>query len=131
MESSQKNSMLLSMERYVQLKNILSNVKIPYAVIKGEPLSILCYNKKGVRNSQDIDILAERRYGEVVGFLNAAGLVLFGSAFQNQGKQLLGIYFTLIHHLIDFVGQSGCLYGQAITWNRYLLYVLRSTTNCE
>lgn len=39
MESSQKNSMLLSMERYAQLKNVLSNVEIPYAVIK-ENLSL-------------------------------------------------------------------------------------------
>lgn len=53
---------LLSMERYVQLKKILSNVEIPYAIVKGEPLSLLCYNQKSARNSQDIDILLERQH---------------------------------------------------------------------
>lgn len=50
------------MERYLQLKKILSDVTVPYAVIKGEPLSLLCYNKKSVRNSQDIDILIDRQH---------------------------------------------------------------------
>ena len=56
------NKVFLSMERYIQLKKILSDVTIPYAVIKGEPLSLFCYNEKSVRNSQDIDILIDRQH---------------------------------------------------------------------
>lgn len=56
------NRVFLSIERYIQLKKILSDVTAPYAVIKGEPLSLLCYNKKSVRNSQDIDILIDRQH---------------------------------------------------------------------
>ena len=56
------NRVFLNMERYLQLKKILSDVTVPYAVIKGEPLSLLCYNKKSVRNSQDIDILIDRQH---------------------------------------------------------------------
>lgn len=47
------NRVFLSMERYIQLNKILCNVTVPYAVIKGEPLSLLCYNEKSVRNSQE------------------------------------------------------------------------------
>lgn len=56
------NKVFLSMERHIQLKKILSDVTVPYAVIKGEPLSLLCYNEKSVRNSQDIDILIDRQH---------------------------------------------------------------------
>ena len=56
------NRVFLNMERYIQLKKILSDVTVPYAVIKGEPLSLLCYNKKSVRNTQDIDILVDRQH---------------------------------------------------------------------
>lgn len=31
-------------------------------MIKGEPLSLLCYNEKSARNSQDIDILIDRQH---------------------------------------------------------------------
>lgn len=56
------NRVFLSIERYIQLKKILSDVTAPYAVIKGEPLSLLCYNEKSVRDSQDIDILIDRQH---------------------------------------------------------------------
>lgn len=56
------NRVFLNIERYIQLKKILSDVTVPYAVIKGEPLSLLCYNEKSVRNSQDIDILIDRQH---------------------------------------------------------------------
>lgn len=50
-----KRIAVLNMERYVHLKKIISEVAVPYVIIKGEPLSLLCYNKNGARNSQDID----------------------------------------------------------------------------
>lgn len=56
-----KTSVYLNMERYVQLSKVLSGITIPYAIIKGEPLSILCYKRIGRRDYKDIDILTERR----------------------------------------------------------------------
>lgn len=56
------NRVFLNMERYIQLHKILFNATVPYAVIKGEPLSLLCYNEKSARDSQDIDILIERKH---------------------------------------------------------------------
>ncbi|NJD03801.1 MAG: nucleotidyltransferase family protein [Ruminiclostridium sp.] len=50
---------------YQKLIPIISDVesfKIPYAIIKGEALSIQAYGKKGYRNSKDIDILVPRNY---------------------------------------------------------------------
>ena len=51
----------LNMERYFQLSRLLSDVTIPYAILKGEPLSILCYNKLGQRVYADVDVLIERK----------------------------------------------------------------------
>ena len=40
----------------------LNEKHIPYAVIKGEPLSMMAYGEFGQRKSNDIDILIPRRY---------------------------------------------------------------------
>ena len=61
MISTKTRMALLSIERYSQLKQLLSNTRIPYAIIKGEPLSLLCYKEKSVRLSHDIDILVDRQ----------------------------------------------------------------------
>lgn len=57
------SSVVLRMEKWMkELKpvfNELSNV--PYAVIKGDVLSIMAYGKSGFRNSADIDILISRK----------------------------------------------------------------------
>lgn len=100
MESSRKNSMLLNMERYAQLKSVLSNVEIPYAVIKGEPLSILCYNKKGVRNSQDIDILAERRYMSYFEqLLKTNGFITFVNQGKNVSREIRVLCISQSHQI--------------------------------
>ncbi len=46
--------------------NQLGNGDIPYALIKGEPLSIMAYERSGLRQYQDIDILVSRDNLEVV-----------------------------------------------------------------
>jgi len=56
-----KETAMLNIEQYTELKKVLSAAEnLNYAVIKGEPLSVLCYNKKSMRNSGDIDILIPR-----------------------------------------------------------------------
>ena len=50
-----------SITRYNYLGNIIiNNCSFPYAVIKGEPLSVLAYNQLGQRRSADIDILVDK-----------------------------------------------------------------------
>ncbi len=47
--------------RYNELKHCIDLMEdIPYAIIKGEPLSILAYKKTGMRKYGDIDILVTR-----------------------------------------------------------------------
>lgn len=52
---------ICSKERYLHLWETLNNFKFPYALIKGEALSIQSYGKEGVRLSSDIDILLSRK----------------------------------------------------------------------
>lgn len=45
----------------MNLKPVLSDLKvITYAIIMGEPLSVLAYGRTGRRNSSDIDILISK-----------------------------------------------------------------------
>lgn len=53
---------LLAKIRYNEVGKIIANMSdIPYAIIKGEPLSVLCYGKTGVRESSDVDFLILKR----------------------------------------------------------------------
>lgn len=46
---------------YRELKSFFENIsEIPYAVVKGEALSLLAYGNTGMRESSDIDILVSR-----------------------------------------------------------------------
>ena len=49
---------ILQKRRYYDLKPVLNELAtMPYAIIKGEPLSVLAYGRIGNRGSSDIDIL--------------------------------------------------------------------------
>lgn len=55
-ESSLQNTIT-----YLTLKNFFDSISnIPYAIIKGEPLSILAYGEEGHRVSHDIDLLVSK-----------------------------------------------------------------------
>lgn len=56
-------NIIQSKQRYILCKELFSDIsELPYAIIKGEPLSLLCYNGYGYRNSSDIDILIPKKY---------------------------------------------------------------------
>lgn len=52
---------MFSMKCYTELARILKKTDIPYAIIKGEILSLMAYGNEGMRNSSDIDILLPRK----------------------------------------------------------------------
>lgn len=60
-------NLLVGKIRYSACSGLFKRMKdIPYAVIKGEPLSLYCYGETGCRNSCDIDILISPRDVDVV-----------------------------------------------------------------
>ena len=60
--------------RYKECYEIISKFDFPYAIIKGEALSLLAYGKVGQRNSNDIDILIPYKFiGLAKDVLNANG----------------------------------------------------------
>ncbi len=57
---------MVSRERHRQVAEVLSEVKVPYAIIKGEALSYHAYGKFGKRRSSDVDILVSRKNRDVI-----------------------------------------------------------------
>lgn len=53
-------SKVMSIKRYAELKPVFEAIDFPYAVVKGEPLSIQAYGKPSQRLSGDVDILISR-----------------------------------------------------------------------
>lgn len=68
-------NLYISAGRYKTCQGIFENLaEIPYAVIKGEPLSMLAYGSYGKRSSTDIDILLPKSYlDQVKGILHDCG----------------------------------------------------------
>lgn len=61
LERSKETRMLKNKIRYYECKNVFDCMKsMAYAVVKGEPLSLLAYGKIGQRSSSDIDILVSK-----------------------------------------------------------------------
>ena len=64
---SSKDMLYLNHMKYNYVKEIFQKIpNIPYAVIKGEPLSLAAYGKFGCRGFGDIDFLLPRRYLNIV-----------------------------------------------------------------
>lgn len=95
------------MERYNQLDKILRKVDFPYAVIKGEVLSLACYNKIGIRPSGDIDILLERK-----------NLKQFENILQSEG------FFPSIDQASERIARIFC-----ISNSHQLLPMVKNTCN--
>jgi len=58
-----KQNVIFNIIRYNGMEEVLKQINaLPYAIIKGEPLSVLAYKKIGMRRSGDIDILVPRQY---------------------------------------------------------------------
>ena len=51
---------VISMAKITKMKSVFSQINFPYALIKGDALSIQIYGKPGMRSYGDIDILIDR-----------------------------------------------------------------------
>jgi hypothetical protein len=76
----------------------LSNKNIPYAVIKGETLSIMAYGKLGQRNSMDIDILVPLKYISIL----KSDLLSLGFDINNKNRQHQVTAISSTHQAIPF-----------------------------
>ena len=62
MDSQQLNPIIGKM-RYNELSAILPDIAFPYAIVKGEVLSLYAYGDVGQRVSSDVDILVSQPSG--------------------------------------------------------------------
>lgn len=86
--------------------------EIPYAVIKGEPLSLLAYNKFGFRGLGDVDILIDRKsIPKMKKILKACG---FEAISRDEKKTNFSRVFCLAssHQMVPYVkelqSKKGC-----------------------
>lgn len=62
-QQDNKAGMLKNKIRYYECHQLFKRMEdIPYAIVKGEALSLAAYSKTGERNSSDIDILISKKY---------------------------------------------------------------------
>lgn len=104
--------------RYKHMINIFKRMSnIPYAVIKGEPLSVLAYGDVGYRNSCDIDILIPRSYcTEIERIFLEEGFIRDISISPDSSRNLSReekIMFMNSHQLVPFIKHTGI--GQDIS----------------
>ena len=91
----------ISKIRYLETMPLLTqllNEAVPYAVIKGEPLSMAAYGKLGQRNSADIDILVPRKY--ISNVKDALFSVGFEPQNSNRLHQIIALSFT--HQTVSY-----------------------------
>lgn len=79
--------------RFSELGEILRKINIPYAIIKGEPLSILAYKEEGRRHYNDIDILISKENElQIKTVLEEHGY------FQSIDNRIAKIFFSSYSH---------------------------------
>lgn len=98
-------SMIISKNRYLELDLLLTSLivkQIPYAIIKGEPLSLAAYGKVGQRISSDIDLLMSIK--NIDSF--KSGLLSCGFKAQNINRfdQVTAVSFT--HQSVPYYKMS-------------------------
>jgi len=125
MEHIKKDIALLNIEQYMQLRPVLSQIISPYAVIKGEALSLLCYNKKSVRRSQDIDVLIERNNLSIIEkVLINNGFEVLSKSSKTINRENRIIYLSQSHQIEPYIKETKNHYVQIdlnfdIFWGEY------------
>ena len=87
---------------YHSIKEIFNKINhIPYAIVKGEPLSMMAYGMPGCRNSRDIDILVHRENLYLIeGLLTHAGYFASANNYNIRGNRL--VYLCVSHQLPQY-----------------------------
>lgn len=105
---------------YKECFEVLKHFNFPYAVIKGEPLSLMAYGELGKRNSQDIDLLISPKYiGIAKAILNDNG---FYYIIKNKYDKILTI--SMSHQSPVYIKKTKISYiyldlNHNIFWGEY------------
>lgn len=87
---------------YKNLSPLLNNMKpYPYAVVKGEPLSIMAYQKNGMRFYNDIDILVPRNI--LKSFENFFQKNGFNNTYSNYSRADRIFLLSNSHQLLPYI----------------------------
>ena len=91
MDSQQLNPIIGKM-RYNELREIVPDIAFPYAVVKGEVMSLYAYGSAGQRVSSDVDILISRDHLEEMGLILARHG--FTSTAKNRREAVMALAFS-------------------------------------
>lgn len=87
--------------RYILISDLIKDLSdIPYAIIKGEPLSYFAYNALGQRMSQDVDILVDRANLQDIKNILAKNGYTYVSTDITRSDEVLATTFS--HQLIPY-----------------------------
>lgn len=106
--------------RFREVKPVLDAFDFPYAVVKGEALSLLAYGKLGLRNSGDIDVLLSR------GNIKKATKIMnqYGFHCSKQSKEHRILMHGFSHQITPYGKRTGAVYTEIdinhdIFWGEY------------
>lgn len=105
---------------YKECFEVVKRFNFPYAIIKGEALSLMAYGELGKRNSQDIDILISPKYiGIAKAILNDNG---FYYIIKNKYDRVLTI--SMSHQSPTYIKKTKISYiyldlNHSIFWGEY------------
>ena len=104
MNSQQLNPIIGKM-RYNEVSAILPDIAFPYAIVKGEVLSLYAYGDVGQRTSSDVDILVSRNHLEEMDqVLTQHG---FSTTTRNRREAVMALAFS--HQVKPYVKRRAFL----------------------
>lgn len=119
--------------RYNACAGFFKRIKnIPYAIVKGEPLSLYCYGEVGCRTSCDIDILISAKYvNQVESILVDEGFIQKKVGENDKERRVNSIYCLMhTHQTLPFEKEVGC-YNVEIDVNFNILWNSRIDIDIE
>lgn len=110
----------ISALRFREIKPVIESFDFPYAVLKGEPLSVMAYGKLGQRKSGDIDILLAKEN------ISKATAILERYNFKptNTCREREIFMHSFSHQITPYGKKTGLLYTEIdinhdIFWGEY------------
>lgn len=93
---------LIRLLSYKEVYEAIKEFTFPYAIIKGEVLSILAYGKEGNRNSKDIDILIPREH------IDRAKKILYAKGFEEifSNRRERAFFLNFSHQMPPYIKKT-------------------------
>lgn len=103
--SSMQSRQVLTKMRYSEVGKVLTQMSdIPYAIIKGEPLSILCHGNPGERESSDVDFLLRKKdLGRFEQILKSCGFCVREAANEAESRKQRIICLSGSHQIEPYM----------------------------